>query len=369
MSLSKVFLLTRFEDMPGWTEDAGLPEALLAFARCGAHAEQRTYRTGGLGVAFDSFAAAYAEARRLEHPVGLQTAQDFFLRHFSPFYVQADAGERGFVTAYYEPEAEASPVRTEQFTVPLYRRPDDLIDIDDHNRPEGFDPYFAFARREGGTLRPYHDRQAIDSGALEGEGLELCWLTDRVDAFFIHVQGAARFTMTDGSRMRLTYAAKTGHRFTGIGRYLADMGEIPPEGVTMQSIRAWLAANPHRQDEILWKDRSYIFFRETPLGDPELGPIAAAKVQLQPGRSIAVDRLLHTFGTPFFIHAPEIQHVDGRPFSRLMIAQDTGSAITGSARADLFIGTGAQAGEIAGTIRHSADFYALLPRSLVGAEP
>jgi membrane-bound lytic murein transglycosylase A len=171
--------------------------------------------------------------------------------------------------------------------------------------------------------------------------------------------------MTDGTAMRVTYAAKSGQRFTGIGRVLADLGEIPLERVTMQSIRAWLAKNPRRVDEILWKNRSYIFFREAPVEDPMLGPVAAAKVPLTPGRSVAVDRLLHTFGTPFYIDAPSLTAFGGS-FRRLMIAQDTGSAIIGAARGDLFAGSGDAAGEIAGVVRDAADFYALLPKPVVG---
>jgi len=131
----------------------------------------------------------------------------------------------------------------------------------------------------------------------------------------------------------------------------------------MQSIRAWFRAHPHRVDEILWRNRSFIFFREAPVDDAALGPIAAAKVPLTPGRSIAVDRLLHTFGTPFFVHAPKLAAFGSAPFARLMIAQDTGSAIIGTARGDLFAGSGDAAGEIAGVIRHDADFFALVPRA------
>ena len=184
--------------------------------------------------------------------------------------------------------------------MPLLSRPADLVDIDDANRPAGFDPYLAFGRRTPTGLVEYFDRAAIEQGALAGKGLEIAWLADKVDAFFIHVQGAARLNMTDGTQRRVTYAAKTGHRFTGPGRMLAELGEIPLEEVTMQSIRAWLHEHPARIDEILWQNRSYIFFREAPVDDPALGPIAAAKVPLTPGRSIAVDRLLHTFGTPFY---------------------------------------------------------------------
>ena len=172
--------------------------------------------------------------------------------------------------------------------------------------------------------------------------------------------------MTDGRLCRVTYAAKSGHRFTGPGKILSELGEIPLEKVTMQSIRAWFKAHPDRVDEILWRNRSYIFFREAAVDDVSLGPIAAAKVPLTPGRSVAVDRLLHTFGTPFYIDAPTLTAFDAKPFRRLMIAQDTGSAITGPARGDLFAGSGDAAGEIAGVVRNAADFYALVPRALAG---
>jgi len=227
------------------------------------------------------------------------------------------------------------------------------------------DPYLAFARAAPRGSVEYFGRESIERGALAGKGLEIAWLADKVDAFFIHVQGAARLAMTDGRLIRVTYAAKSGQRFTGPGGILAKMGEIPLEKVTMQSIRAWFKAHPDRVDEILWQNRSYIFFREATVDDPALGPIAAAKVPLTPGRSIAVDRLLHTFGTPFYIDAPSLTAFGCEKFRRLMIAQDTGSAITGPARGDLFAGSGDAAGEIAGVVRNAADFYALLPASLV----
>src|SRR5690606_21298699 len=139
------------------------------------------------------------------------------------------------------------------------------------NRPAGFDPDFRFGYRSpSGAIVEYPDRRAIETGALAGRGLEMAWLRDRVDLFFIHIQGAARLHMTDGRTLRITYAAKSGHPFTGIGRVLIELGELDPESVSMQSIRDWLAAHPDRMDEILWRNRSYIFFREAPVDNPEL---------------------------------------------------------------------------------------------------
>jgi membrane-bound lytic murein transglycosylase A len=370
--LSPLFHPVAFADLPGWADDDHLA-AYEAFRRCALHAPVKPYRTGSLGVSFGSFAAAYEDSRETS-PAGHEEARAFFERHFVPARIICD-DQPGLVTGFYEPLARASPVRTARFAVPLLARPHDLVDIDDANRPPGMDPYLAFARQTPAGLVEYFDRKAIEQGALAGYGadggggLEIAWLESRVDAFFIHVQGAARLAMTDGATRRVTYAAKSGQRFTGIGRVLADLGEIPLEQVTMQSIRAWLARNPARLDEILWRNRSYIFFREAAVDDPSLGPVAAAKVPLTPGRSIAVDRLLHTFGTPFYVDAPSLTAFGGREFRRLMIAQDTGSAIVGPARGDLFAGSGDAAGEIAGVVRNAADFYALLPKAQVESAP
>lgn len=361
MSLSPLLSARSFDDLPGWADDDHLA-AFEAFRLSALHVPIRPYRTGSLGIDFAAFQPAY-EAARTAPPSNREKARAFFEHHFAPALVSPD-NDGGLVTGFYEPVVEASPVRSGHYRWPLLSRPADLIDIDDANRPAGMDPYLAFARQTPDGPTEYHDRGAIERGALAGKGLEIAWFADKVDVFFIHVQGAARLDMIDGRQLRVTYAAKSGQRFTGPGRVLADAGEIPLEKVTMQSIRAWFKANPDRVDEILWQNRSFIFFRLAAVQDPELGPIAAAKVPLSAGRSIAVDRLLHTFGTPFYIDSPTLKAFGGEPFRRLMIAQDTGSAITGSARGDLFAGSGDAAGEIAGVVRNVADFYTLVPRSL-----
>ncbi|MCB1468228.1 MAG: murein transglycosylase A [Rhizobiaceae bacterium] len=365
MPLSSCFQTVSFKDLPGWKEDRQA-DAFAAFQRSAFRIHVKPYRSGSLGITSESLEPACAEARSAGQ-LSDSAAKSFFERHFLPALIVPENGG-GLVTGFYEPEVDASPMQVGRFTVPLLSRPHDLVDIDETNRPKEMDSYLAFARDTSEGLVPYFDRAEIDQGALAGRGLEIAWLADPVDAFFIHVQGAARLRMTDGRLRRVTYAAKAGHRFTGIGKVLADIGEIPLAEVTMQSIRAWLKANPSRVDEILWQNRSYIFFREAPVENPTLGPVAAAKVPLTPGRSIAVDRLLHTFGTPFYIDAPKLTAFDGLPFRRLMIAQDTGSAITGAARGDLFAGSGDAAGEIAGVVRNEASFYVLLPRPLVEAQ-
>ncbi len=364
--LSPLFKPVDFADCPGWQDDHQF-EAFRAFVRSAEHVLEKPYRSGSLGISFEALAPIFADSRETIVQSN-QAARAFFEKWFRPARVETTEPSDGFVTGFYEPEVIASPVRTAKFTVPFLGRPADLVDVHDSNRPEGFDSYFAFARQTPSGLVEYFDRPAIESGALDDRGLEIAYVESQVDAFFIHVQGAARLKMTDGRLRRITYAAKTGHRFTGIGKILLESGEVAPENMSMQSIRAWLADHPDKAQELMWNNRSYIFFREAKVEDESLGPIAAAKVPLTGGRSLAVDRLLHTFGTPFHIHAPELKAFGGDRFARLMIAQDTGSAIVGLARGDLFAGSGDAAGEIAGGIRHKADFYALIPRVLLAAD-
>ena len=362
--LARILRPVAFSDCPGWNRD-DQSAAFAAFRRSADYASHQTYKSGGLGIRFEALEPIFAAARNLDDP-GVEDARVFFERNFTPCQIAANQG-KGFVTAFYEPEIEASLQADGRFKVPFLRQPDDLVKVTDENRPAGLDPSFAFARRTKTGLAEYDDRRTIEQGCLSGRGLEIAFIADRVDAFFAHVQGAARLKLRDGGLMRITYAAKSGHPFTGIGRILVANGEIPASEISMQSIRRWLTEHPDKADELIWQNRSYIFFREAPVDDPNAGPIAAAKVPLTAGRSLAVDKLLHTFGTPIYISAPNVTVFDGEPFARLMIAQDTGTAIVGPARGDLFAGSGDTAGEIAGGVKDDADFYALVPRGLLEA--
>lgn len=354
---------TAFTDIAGWARDDH-GAALMALAHHTAKPTGETYRTGALGVPPDPLMALAAEAAT---PDARTDPRGFFENRFVPVRLDHRSGERGLVTGFYEPELSASRVRTPSFGVPFLRRPPDLVPVDESNRPPGFDPDMRFARRgNAGTLTEYHDRAAIDAGALDGQDLEIAYVADPVDAFFVHIQGAARLTFDDGTATRITYDGKTGHPFTAIGALLVARGEIPAQTISMQSIRAWLAAHPDRASVLMVENRSYIFFKETPAGQPGDGPIAAAKVPLTAGRSLAVDRLLHTFGTPIFVDADAVA---GAPFRRLMIAQETGSAIVGPARGDIFFGTGTEAGEAAGGVKSPCTFTILVPRDMVDGLP
>jgi membrane-bound lytic murein transglycosylase A len=351
-----------FSDLPGWQDDDPAP-VVAALRRCHDHVTTaKPYRTGSLGISVEDLLPAFKAAG--VDVSGAKQARAFFEEHFVPFRIRPDGNGTGFVTAFYEPEIEVRATADDDFRFPFYRRPDDLVDIDENNRPKGMDPYFAFGRLRNGSIEEYPDRRAIEGGLLAGRGLDIAYARSKVDVFFAHVQGAARLIFPDGSRRRITYAAKTGHRFSAIGRLLIERDEIDAATVSMASIRNWLAANPERVDEVLWHNRSFIFFREAPVEDEDLGPVAAAKVPLEPGRSLAVDRLIHTFGVPFYIASETLTHLDGgRSFGRLMLALDTGSAIIGPARGDIFTGSGEAAGNLAGSVRNDADFFIFVPRA------
>lgn len=351
-----------FSELRGWEVDD--PRPLFAAMRSCLDYLRGTkpYKTGTLGLTADDLLPLF-EAAKFQDTESAKEARHFFENQCQPFRIEKEGGGRGFVTAFYEPEVEVSATKESGYQFPFYRRPLDLVDIDGSNRPSGIDPYYAFARKTLDGLDLYPDRRTIDQGYLEGQSLEIAWARSKVDVFFTHVQGAARLRFTDGSLKRITYAGKAGHPFSPIGKLLIDRGEIDASQISMQSIRRWLAENPAKVDEVLWHNRSYIFFREADVSDDNLGPIAAAKVPLIAGRSLAVDRLIHTFGFPFFIEAEGLTHLDdGRSFGRLMLALDTGSAIVGPARGDIFTGSGYDAGELAGTVRHSADFTILIPK-------
>ena len=354
-----------WDALPGWAEDHHA-SALSALRRTARHvATNGPHKTGSLGPGGESFLPALNAALRTDDG----DARTFFEERFAPHRIEGDRlggpdGE-GFVTGFYEPVIEASERRAGSFRYPIHARPPALAKNDGTvaagaSLPHGWQWGM---RGDDGLLHAAPDRSAIERGTAPhvADWPVIAWARDRVDLYFAHIQGAARLAMTDGTERRITYAAKSGHPFTAIGAELARDGEIEAAAVTMDTIREWLAAHPDRADALMRRNRSYIFFREEPVDEPELGPVAAARVPLSPGRSLAVDRLLHTFGTPVFVEAPSL-HMNGAPFARLMVAQETGTAIVGAARGDIFTGSGHAAGRVAGAIRAAARFTMLVPR-------
>ena len=347
-----------FEDIEGFAED-DLHRAFSAFRTSARQMLQRSFSTKCLGADGKRLKALGESALGLGE-VEARRARQFFEENFQPHRIVSQ--ETGLLTGYFEPEVDAARAPDERFRYPLYERPDDLIDLRDHNRPAHIDASYRFGKQATDGIGFFSDRRAIDAGALNGRGLEIAWLADRVDQFFIHVQGSSRLRFADGTGTRLTYAAKSGHPYTSLGKILCERLDASPEEMTADRLAIWMREHPEKLDELLANNRSYIFFREVEEQPDDEGPIGAAGCPLVSGRSLAVDRTLHTFGTPVWVATRQPFVNSAESLRRLMVAHDTGSAITGSARGDIFVGSGAEAGLVAGKIRHEMEMITLLPR-------
>ena len=293
-------------------------------------------------------------------------ARKFFEANFTPVSISKIEDTNGFLTGYYEPIVDGSRFPTGEFKVPIYRRPRDIVNMSRKRKADGF-PNRGRVMRRINRLKyePYYDRAAIEDGALDGKHLEISYLKDFNDLLFIQIQGSARVRLEDGVMLRVNYDAHNGHPYTPVGRVLIERNLVPREEMSMQRIRQWMADNPGGAAELRRQNKSYVFFRITGLSGEE-EPKGAQGVPLTPSRSIAVDRALHVYGTPFFIQAElaiATEKSDTK-FRKLMIAQDTGSAIVGPARADIYFGAGAEAGQIAGRIKNPGRFVMLMPRTL-----
>ena len=211
---------------------------------------------------------------------------------------------------------------------------------------------------------PYFKREEIESGIEQLKGFEIAWIEDPVDAFFLHIQGSGRILFDDGSSKRIGYAGSNGHKYYAIGRKLIANGQIPKHEMSMQSIRKWLKENPSNAQDLINENPSYIFFKWNNELDTTLGPIGAQGVSLTEGRSLAIDRRYFTFGLPIWIETklPEVNSIEKKDISRLVVAQDTGGAIRGIVRGDLFIGSGNKAGLIAGRMKETGRYWVLLPK-------
>jgi membrane-bound lytic murein transglycosylase A len=347
-----------FSELDGWAQDdhdAAFAAFLRSCRRLAARAPELRAGTPASGDLAAACAAALAEA-----PRDREGARAFFEAHFTPYRVETDSG--GLLTAYYEPEVPASLHKTDAFAAPLHALPADLVRYSAASAPSGAPKGLTAARRlADGRLAPYPTRGEIDAGALDGRGLELAYVRDATEAYFIHIQGSARLSLPDGTRRRIAYAGKNGHPYRSIGQAMLEDGALAREGASAGGQKAAMRADPARARGYMALNPSYVFFRFLEDSDPDLGPVGGEGVQLTAGRSLAVDRSIHAYGTPFWIEAELPMAGDGgeAPFRRLMIAQDTGAAIKGPARGDLFWGTGEEAGRIAGRIKSPGRFVLL----------
>ncbi len=352
---------TRFDKIPGWTGDRQsdvLPVFLKSCEKLKTLPPGRILKPKDEPRRVADWLSACAAAARVR-PGNEIEAQYFFESHFTPYLARDNArgSSRGLFTGYYEPELRGAWRPDTAYRYPIYGRPKDLVSIDLGSfRPEWKDQKIA-GRLAGNRLTPYPTRADIDGGTLKGKQLELLWVDNAIDAFFLHIQGSGRVVFSDGSGVRIGYAGRNGRRYTPIGRELVARGILTQDKVSLQSIQRWLAANPLAGVELMQKNESYIFFRIL----EEDGPIGAQGIQLTPGRSLAVDRAFISLGVPIWLSTTE-PGKSKKPLRRLVIAQDTGSAIKGPVRGDLFVGYGAAAGALAGQMKQEGRYYLLLPK-------
>jgi membrane-bound lytic murein transglycosylase A len=357
-----------FQDLPGWRDDAvgeALPAFLRSCARIAALPDGAPVSDKGgeasAGKAED-WRPVCAEAARLP-PGDREAARRFFETRFQPWAARNNRNPLGLFTGYYEPLLHGSRRRHGRYTVPLYGRPPELVMVDLGRFRDDLRGKRIAGKVEKGSLVPFADRKEIDEGALAGRKLEIVWVDDPVDAFFLQVQGSGRVELAEGGEMRVGYAAQNGRPYTSIGKALIQSRALNPETVSLQTIRAWLEAHPDKIDDVLEKDASYVFFQEVK-GE---GPMGAEGVPLTPGRSMAVDLNYLPLGVPLWLSAgvpaPEAGQPD-RKLHRLLIAQDTGGAIRGPVRGDLFWGFGPEAEALAGRMKHRGKLWVLLPRGV-----
>jgi len=267
-------------------------------------------------------------------------------------------------TGYYEPVYEGSLTRDETFRYPLYRQPDDLMRIDLSLFSEKFKGESIVARIEGKKVQPYYSRYQIEAEmALEGKNLEIAWLKDPLDVTFLHIQGSGRLRLRDGKELLVNYQASNGRPYRSIGRYMIEKGFVARERMSMQGMRKYLTEHPEVLNEVLNSNPSYVFFQQV-----EKGPLGSLGVLLTPGRSVALDSRIFPKGALGFISCqkPLINDrgdiTSWTPFSRFVLNQDTGGAIKGAGRADIFWGSGPYAELTAGHLQHEGELYILIKK-------
>jgi membrane-bound lytic murein transglycosylase A len=292
------------------------------------------------------------------------TARAFFETRFAAHeLIGNDGATEGLITGYYEPLLHGSPVRTERFHYPLYRRPDDLLVVDLGELYPELAGKRVRGRLNGNRVVPYFSRAEITNGGKHLSGQELLWVDNPVALFFLQIQGSGRVQMPDGQTLYVGYADQNGHPYMAIGNKLIERGALKADEVNLQSIRAWLAAHPDEAETVLNSNPSYVFFA---VRDAQLpGPLGALNVPLLPERAVAVDPAFVPLGAPVWLDTA-LPGSESKPYRRLTFAQDTGGAIKGAARADLFFGYGAEAERLAGQMKQRGRMYVFLPTMRMG---
>ena len=334
-----------FAALDGWKDDDHAAAFGTFLKSCGAILNAgkgvRTARPF-LGALFKACERAVAAG-----PLDRAHARAFFEDNFKPVRVMPGGQPDGFFTGYYETEVEGSRFPSDEYTIPIYAAPAETV------------------RKRQSKVFSDLDRTKIEDGALAGKDLEICYVKNPVDAFFAQIQGSTRVKLDTGKLLRLNYVASNGQPYTPVGKFLIDRGIVSKEDMTMDKIREFMESNPDEGKELRRKNRSFVFFQETSLGAQD-ECVGAQGVTLTPGRSLAVDKHVHVYGTPIWVDAalPINSEKPETKFQRLLFAQDTGSAIVGPARADIYFGHGEEVSHVAGRMKRFGKFVMLVPQSV-----
>ncbi len=334
-----------FAALDGWKDDDHAAAFGTFLKSCGAILNAgkgvRTARPF-LGALFKACERAVAAG-----PLDRAHARAFFEDNFKPVRVMPGGQPDGFFTGYYETEVDGSRFPSDEYTIPIYAAPAETV------------------RKRQSKVFSDLDRTKIEDGALAGKDLEICYVKNPVDAFFAQIQGSTRVKLDTGKLLRLNYVASNGQPYTPVGKFLIDRGIVSKEDMTMDKIREFMESNPDEGKELRRKNRSFVFFQETSLGAQD-ECVGAQGVTLTPGRSLAVDKHVHVYGTPIWVDAalPIDSEKPETKFQRLLFAQDTGSAIVGPARADIYFGHGEEVSHVAGRIKQFGKFVMLVPQSV-----
>ena len=357
---SLVFLDTDMESLPGWNNDKvlnALPalqkscRLLLKKLNLRNRSQEALKRYSGWQKSCDQI---------IVNTFNENTFREFLKRNFNAYKIRYLGSDEGLFTGYYEPTLYGSLKPSREYKTPIYPKPTDLIYVNLGEWKHSLGNSRILGRVVGHRLKPYFSRSDISKGALEGKISPILWLKSEIDAFFLHIQGSGRVVLPDGEVYRLGYSGKNGRKYYPIGRYLVEVGAIPKENISMQSIKKWLKENPGKKKDVMNMNPSYVFFRK--LKGKE-GPIGAEGVVLTSGRSLAVDRHYSKLGAPIWLSA-NFGDEEGKKLQRLMVAQDTGGAIKGPIRGDVFWGSGKTAERLAGIMKAKGSMYVFYPKSI-----
>ena len=360
LSDRSLFLETDIDSLPGWNNDKVLNAFPALQKSCRSILKKLNRRNSSKKKLKKHSSWQNVCDQITTNSFGEDSFREFLKSKFNAYQIRYRGSDEGLFTGYYEPTLDGSLKLSREYKTPIYPKPTDLIHVNLGEWKESLNNSRILGRVVGNKLKPYFSRSDISKGALDREITPILWLKSEIDAFFLHIQGSGRVVLPDGEVYRLGYAGKNGRKYYPIGRYLAEIGAIPKENISMQSIKRWLRENPGKKKDVMNMNPSFVFFRKLNGKD---GPIGAQGVVLTSGRSLAVDRHYSKLGAPVWLSA-NFEDEEGEKLQRLMVAQDTGGAIKGPIRGDVFWGSGKIAERLAGIMKAKGSMYVFYPKSI-----